>query len=174
MLQTILVPTDGSEHANKAVDLAADLAGKYDGRMVILHILLRHASAMELKALAQELGASDALLQRIAKAEDAYAETAMAAYGPVPLMVPDNILIEMGELITEAAEKRAKAHGARDFTVRVADGAPAEVILKAADHEQADAIVMGSRGLGNLTGLLMGSVSHKVANHAVATCIAVK
>jgi nucleotide-binding universal stress UspA family protein len=174
MLQTILVPTDGSEHANKAVDLAADLAGKYDGRMVILHILLRHSSAVELREIAQELGAPDALLRRLAKVEDAYAETAMAAYGPVPLMVPDKVLIEVGELIAEAAEKRAKAKGAKDFTIRVTDGVPAEVILKAADHEGADAIVMGSRGLGNLTGMLMGSVSHKVANHAEATCIAVK
>lgn len=174
MLQTILVPTDGSDHANKAVDLAADLAGKYDSRMVILHILLRHSSASALKALARELDAPEALLQRLAKAEDAYAETAMAAYGPVPLMVPDQVLIAVGELITEAAEKRAKAKGAKDFTIRVTDGVPADVILKAADHEQADAIVMGSRGLGNLTGLLMGSVSHKVANHAKATCITVK
>ena len=39
MIKTILVPTDGSEHAKKAVLLAADIAEKFDARMVILHVL---------------------------------------------------------------------------------------------------------------------------------------
>ncbi len=39
MIKTILVPTDGSEHAKKAVLLAADIAEKFDARMVVLHVL---------------------------------------------------------------------------------------------------------------------------------------
>jgi nucleotide-binding universal stress UspA family protein len=39
MIKTILVPTDGSDHANKAVDLAADLALKYNAKMVMLHVI---------------------------------------------------------------------------------------------------------------------------------------
>ena len=35
-------------------------------------------------------------------------------------------------------------------------------------------IVMGSRGFGDLKGLLMGSVSHKVSNQSPITCITVK
>ena len=42
MIKTILVPTDGSGHAKKAVDLAAEIAEKYGARLVILHVLLRH------------------------------------------------------------------------------------------------------------------------------------
>lgn len=37
-----------------------------------------------------------------------------------------------------------------------------------------DCVVMGSRGLSELQGLFLGSVSHKVANHAPCTCITVK
>ncbi len=39
---------------------------------------------------------------------------------------------------------------------------------------KADVIVMGSRGLGHIKGMLMGSVSHKVNHLAECTCITVK
>lgn len=42
----------------------------------------------------------------------------------------------------------------------------AEAIIRVAHTREADLIIMGTRGLGSLQGLLMGSVSHKVLNHA--------
>ena len=39
MFKTILVPTDGSENAKKAVALASDLAAKYRARMILLHVV---------------------------------------------------------------------------------------------------------------------------------------
>ena len=36
MIKKMVVPTDGSEHANKAVDLAADIAATYDAEIVVL------------------------------------------------------------------------------------------------------------------------------------------
>lgn len=45
-------------------------------------------------------------------------------------------------------------------------GTPAEVILAAAGKEKADLIVLGSRGLGPVKELLLGSVSHRVVTHA--------
>ena len=37
-MKKILVATDGSDHAGRAVDLAADLASKYDADLIILHV----------------------------------------------------------------------------------------------------------------------------------------
>jgi nucleotide-binding universal stress UspA family protein len=48
------------------------------------------------------------------------------------------------------------------------EGPEAEAILAVAETRQADLIVMGTRGLSTLQGLLLGSVSHKVMRHA--TC----
>ena len=45
-------------------------------------------------------------------------------------------------------------------------GTPAEAILAAAEKEKTDLIVLGSRGLGPVKELLLGSVSHRVATHA--------
>jgi nucleotide-binding universal stress UspA family protein len=39
MFQTILVPTDGSVHAGKALQLATDIAEKYTARLVLLHVV---------------------------------------------------------------------------------------------------------------------------------------
>ena len=47
-------------------------------------------------------------------------------------------------------------------------------ILAAAEHENADMIVMGSRGMGDLKGLFVGSVSNKVSHLAPCTCVTVK
>lgn len=48
----------------------------------------------------------------------------------------------------------------------LASGPAAEAIINAAQHRKCDLIVMGTRGLGNLEGMLVGSVSHKVLHHA--------
>ena len=60
------------------------------------------------------------------------------------------------------------------MTTQVVDGDPASNIIAAAGHEKAELVVMGRRGLGNVAGLVMGSVSHKVAHLAECACLTVK
>lgn len=48
----------------------------------------------------------------------------------------------------------------------ILEGTPAEAILAVAEARNVDLIVMGTRGLGSLTGLLLGSQSQKVIAHA--------
>jgi nucleotide-binding universal stress UspA family protein len=50
-------------------------------------------------------------------------------------------------------------------------GSAADAILNAA--ERADAVVVGSRGVGGFRGLLLGSVSHQVAHHAACPVVVV-
>jgi nucleotide-binding universal stress UspA family protein len=54
------------------------------------------------------------------------------------------------------------------FEVLVMDGDPAEAILRCAAARQASEIVMGSRGLGRWSGLVLGSVAMKVVQQAPA------
>ncbi len=53
-------------------------------------------------------------------------------------------------------------------------GAPAESILKVAETRSCDLIVMGTRGLGLLEGLLLGSQAQKVISHASCPVLLVK
>lgn len=56
----------------------------------------------------------------------------------------------------------------------ILEGDPAEAILKVADTRKSDLIVMGSRGLGRLAGLLLGSTSQKVVAHAKCPVLIVR
>jgi nucleotide-binding universal stress UspA family protein len=49
--------------------------------------------------------------------------------------------------------------------VKIETGAPAETILFEAERLGADLVVMGKRGLGQVRGLLLGSVSDRVGHH---------
>ncbi|MBN2149614.1 MAG: universal stress protein [Anaerolineales bacterium] len=56
----------------------------------------------------------------------------------------------------------------------VLEGTPAESILAAAELHHIDLIVMGTRGLGRLSGLLLGSQSQKVVAHATCPVLLVR
>ena len=60
------------------------------------------------------------------------------------------------------------------YTLRVAIGDPATEIIEIAGKEQADLIVIGSRGLGTIKGVFLGSVSQKVISHATCPVLIVK
>ena len=54
------------------------------------------------------------------------------------------------------------------------EGSPAEAIIEVAKTRKSDVIVMGSRGLGKLAGLLLGSTSQKVVAHAPCPVLIVR
>ena len=91
------------------------------------------------------------------------------------MTVPSNVDLKQtaSEVISESIAV-AKSHGASDVSAEIEIGSPAQMILAMAKRDDVDMIVMGSRGRGDMAGLLMGSVSHKVNHLAMCTCITVR
>ena len=87
---------------------------------------------------------------------------------------PQYVLDDMTKEIMEAAKQAAAEAGVETVKTEIKVGPPARTIVDFAKRSEADAIVLGSRGLGDVEGALLGSVSHKVANLAAMTVIAVK
>ena len=96
----------------------------------------------------------------------------VVAFEPVPLYLGEPNLqvaisarMKMAESILEdAVEAVGEIPG--EVHTEILEGVPAEAILDVANTRKNDLIVMGSRGLGRLTGLLLGSQSQKVVQHA--------
>lgn len=175
MIKTILVPTDGSDHANKAIDLAADLASKYDARIVLVHALLHNTSVYDLKTLGERLKAAPAVIEKLDQVAQAIVDASATGYGgPIFLPAPYETLREIGNLLLENAKQRVLSRSAKKVEGKISDEPPADAILQAAEKEGADMIVMGSRGLGKIADMLMGSVSHKVSHLSKCTCVTVK
>ncbi len=171
MIGKILIPLDGSEHAAKALRFALDLAEKDRSELVLVHVLLREMDVKELRRLAEAQELPEEQRQALQRA--APPGMAMgAAY--VRATVPTEVLQRIGEHILASAERLAQEAGIARVTKRLEDGDAAKTILAAAEREQVDTIVMGSRGLGYLQGIFIGSVSHKVSQHARCTCVLVK
>ena len=174
MIKTIVVPVDGSAPANRASELAGAIAAKFDARVIVLHTFLHHTPTPDLKAICRKIGGAEEILKKLTVLENAMFDTAAAAYAPVPLPAPPAILRGIGDLITAKARQNVENKGVKQVVTHVMDGKPAENIIAVANHDNADMIVMGRRGLGDIAGLLMGSVSHKVTHMAECACLTVK
>ena len=61
-----------------------------------------------------------------------------------------------------------------DLEQEVLEGPTAEAILRVADIRKADLIIVGARGRGSFKGLLLGSVSQKVIQHAPCPVLVVR
>lgn len=147
MIKSILVATDASATSNRAVDLAADLANKYDASLNILHVIRDMQLPPELRNMAE-----------IEKIEGARSD--------VLRFVANKILTD--------AQERAKKQGAKKIHTETGEGDPATAILDHAKQQSADLIVLGTRGLGQVKGMLLGSVSRKVTNLSEISTLVIK
>lgn len=100
----------------------------------------------------------------------------VAVPGPWPAMVPARVPEEVEQsanatlaaVVDEVLGEEPKVH----VVERVVHGAAAPALVEAAGY--AELLVVGSRGLGGFTGVLLGSVSHQCAQHAGCPVVIVR
>jgi len=171
MINTIIVPMDGTGQSDNALRFAAEIAEKYDARFVLVHSLLRGTSVPVMREIAGEKGFLEQIRDDLAQVETIPIATVAGVAAPMEVL-SNETLEKFGRLLLKNAADAAT--GIDNIEARVVDGDPARVILQCAEEEQADLIVIGSRGVGDLKSLLLGSVSHKVIELATCPCVVVK
>lgn len=147
MIRKILVPVDGSEHSKVALEFACELCGKFGAELSVVHVV-----------------------------KDEAAERTVMVLGSSSVTVPADPeqIRAAGRAVLDAARKLAEERGCEPVAAEAVAGSPAKEILAFAEKTAADTIVMGSRGLSDIAGLLLGSISHKVSHLARCTCIVVR
>ncbi|MFK5998246.1 MAG: universal stress protein [Rhodobacterales bacterium] len=135
MIKKILVAVDGSEHSKKAVDYAASIAAAMNARLSVLYVFktLELPKGMENYARIEHIKGGD-----------------------------DAILMQVSNDIVDEAKERAAKKGVTDIEAEVVHGPVARTIVSQAKRRNADMIVIGSRGLGNIEATLRGGVSMRV------------
>lgn len=147
MINRILVAVDGSDTSRRALAAAADMAGKYDAELVLLYVIRDMQIPESVQTMADM---------------ETFKGTRLSAMQLI------------GQQILEECEKLVAPAGLKKIKTEVRPGDPAGVILHYADEADIDLIVMGSRGLGSLEGMLLGSVSRKVTNLSKVACLTIK
>jgi nucleotide-binding universal stress UspA family protein len=139
MFDRILVAVDGSKGALRALDAAIALQKKFDSELLVLCVY-RHHSQLE------------ASMSMVRPEEP-----------PTPV---DKSMEEHASQVIEHAKEHAAEAGAGKLRGFVKAGPPSRTIVKFAKDRKANLIVIGSRGVGDVEGFLLGSVSHKVTSLA--------
>ncbi|MGE3467235.1 MAG: universal stress protein [Pyrinomonadaceae bacterium] len=83
---------------------------------------------------------------------------------------------QLEKLLPEIAERiRSTEHGSKlNIETEVLEGEPKDVILDEAERWDADLIVLGSHGYGDVKRFLLGSVAQAVTAHAPCSVLVVR
>ncbi len=131
--KSILVPIDGSDHSENALQQAKYIAGLSGAKLTVLYVI--------------DLNTAVSAFERLN----------MKTYIPADIE-------EQGKKTLDNAKKVIGDVPDVDYELRVGD--PARIILKHSQEKDIDLIVMGSRGLGAVKQIILGSVSQYLAIHA--------
>ena len=145
-MERILLASDGSEEAGRAADFAARLSASWDIPVDVVHAIPpRHIPP-------------DAPVEAYARLEHAYVSLR-------------EVLMASGRAVVEGAADRVREKGGTVGDEEVLIGDAARQIAEYAEMRDVSYIVMGRRGLSDLKGLLLGSVSHRVGQLSGKTLI---
>ncbi len=136
MYRNILIATDGSDLALKAVDHGAELAKKTGASAIILTVT-ESWSGFDM-AEDFEKGVTN------------------------PIQVYEEAADKTAAKVLAEAEKAAKSHGIECKTLHIRDSHPAEGIIEAATENGCDLIVMASHGRRGLNRMVLGSQTAEV------------
>jgi nucleotide-binding universal stress UspA family protein len=142
----VLCALDGSKHSRWAVDALKRVPFPEGSSLLLVHVL-------------------DVARLRLPKGMGGMAQGAMKR---ARIMVE-----EIGRGLLERTKGSLQSAWG-PVESRIIRGHPAEAIVRAADKQKAELIVMGSRGLTDVRAFLLGSVSRKVVMHAGCPVLLIK
>ena len=145
MYTDILIPTDGSDNVEPAIQYGLELARRYDATVHALHVV--DSSPIERKL---ELTALETDLETL----------------------PDT-WYEAGDAATKQIETRAAEHGL-DAVTEVRRGIPAREIRSYITDTGIDLVCMGTRGHTGLDRVLLGSVTTRLVRTVDIPVLSVK
>ncbi len=139
MYRHLLVPTDGSELSNNAVERAITFAKESGGRITALHVMPEYIPP----AFAEFPAAGQASFAEFMKATE-----------------------ETARIVLDAVRQSAAAGGVDCDTVAVRHTQPYRAIIDTARDRGCDLIFMASHGRRGLSALVLGSETNKVLTHS--------
>jgi nucleotide-binding universal stress UspA family protein len=139
MFKHVLLPTDGSKTARKAIKAGIALAKQLGARVTAYYAV----DAMPAYSYSEGYLLSGAVLKEF-----------------------DKRALEQGEKYLAEVVKAAKAAGVPCRTLVTKPAAPYQGIVAAAKKQRCDVILMASHGRSELGTLLLGSVTQKVLAHS--------
>ncbi len=143
LIKKILVALDGSIYSKKVAKYGGDLALRYEAEITLINVveppnILMPISGMETTMPMVEIELKEKLIQRTeSKAK------------------------EMLEEYKQILESKGL-----DVTLQIETGNVSDTILRTAEDQNYDLIVVGSRGLGDIKRFFLGSDSDKISKHA--------
>ena len=153
MYKKILVALDGSEPSSHALKHAASLANRYDAELTLLAVVHR----VMIPIFPDEgYGAAP-----LSAAKD------MAQYQDKMRELYQNVL-------SKAEEKIREEYPGVKFESILKEGRPSATIVEQAENTDVDIIVIGSRGIGGITGWILGSTSRRVVDSCTKPILVVK
>lgn len=144
-MDRILVATDGSEGAARALDFAIRLAKPFDAMLHLINVIGGY-------------GLPTDVMRNLSGSQTSWFDDALAATS--------------AEILHKAREAAAAA-GVSSIVLESRRGEVAESILDYANEREIDVIVAGKRGQGRFEAFLLGSVSQKLVSLADKTVIVV-
>jgi nucleotide-binding universal stress UspA family protein len=135
-MKQILVATDESDGAARAVEYAARLSKAFGAKLLIVNVVGGH-------------GLPDNVFSRLERGQQVW--------------VDEQLTSVSAETLTKA-RALAWSAGAAAIELESRTGDVAQTIIEIAREKEVDGIIIGKRGAGRLAGLLLGSVSQKLAS----------